>query len=57
MALIWRIEAAVSGREVYYVEADSEEDARARFEDGDLPEPSIAETLEAEIKTIEEATE
>ena len=54
---VWRIECETEGREVYYVRAETEEDARLQFDSGDMPEPSVAETLHSEITSVEEASE
>lgn len=54
---VWRIEAETRGREVYYVEAETEEQARRMFDDGDVPEPSVSEVLEAFATTVEEVSD
>ena len=40
-------------REQYIIEAASEEEARAKFEVGDLPRPSITEIYDAELVSID----
>lgn len=54
---IWRVEAETRGREVYYFEAESEEEARQRFDDGEVPEPSVSEVLEVFATSVEEVSE
>ena len=54
---VFRIEAKTYGREVYYVQAEDTDEARRKWEDGDVPEPSVSEVLDSDLLVIEEANE
>lgn len=51
MAKVWRIEAHGDVRELYVVEADTEDEAREMFESGDAGNPYVSEAS-TEITSI-----
>jgi hypothetical protein len=51
------IEAGGDAREVYSVSAKNEQDARDKFEQGELPQPYITEVSGSFITSIEEEKE
>ena len=51
------LEVRGDAREIYAVEADSEEEARALFEAGEVTEPTLVEVSGVEIVSIEEVRE
>ena len=49
---VYRVEVETQGREVYYVQAASEDEARAQVNDGDH-EPSVSEVTSGEVVNVE----
>ncbi len=49
---VFRIETETEGREVYCVEADSEEQAREKLERGEGGQPIVAEVTGSSIETV-----
>ena len=50
----FEIEGSGDVREVYYVEASDEGEAREKFERGDLPQPAVSEVENSFILKIRE---
>jgi hypothetical protein len=50
---VYRIEAEGDVREVYHVEAESEDEAREMFQRGDIDNPTISEVCGSSIVKVE----
>jgi hypothetical protein len=48
----WTIEAHGDVRELYTVDADTEEEAREKYERGDVGQPYLSETMGTEIVRV-----
>lgn len=53
---VYRVEVETEGREVYYVQAETEQQAHDLVATGDL-DPSVSEVLSGTITSVEEADE
>lgn len=51
---VWKVETVGDAREVYTVEADTEQEARAAFDNGTIGPADMTDVTSAEIVKIEE---
>jgi hypothetical protein len=49
----WRIEVEADAREVYEVEAASEDEARAAWDRGEAGDPLVSEVIAGSIESVE----
>lgn len=58
MSRVYIVEVETAGREVYRIEADSEEEAVSVVRSGELPDPDVSEVSSIEgIQSVREAVQ